>query len=46
MLVLRPLPQPSFGLLMIGGAVAALGMAGLFVLFAGARLSTSQQAHL
>jgi hypothetical protein len=41
LLVLRPLPQPSFGLPMIGGALAALGMAGLFVLFAGARLSAS-----
>ncbi len=39
LLVLRPLPQPSFGLPMIGGAVAALGMAGLFLLLAGARLS-------
>ena len=41
LLVLRPLPQPAFGLPMIGGALAALGMAGLFVLFAGARLSAS-----
>jgi hypothetical protein len=38
LLILRPLPQPSFGLPMIGGALAALGMAGLFVLLAGARL--------
>jgi len=38
LLVLRPLAQPSFGLPMIGGALAALGMAGLFLLFAGSRL--------
>jgi hypothetical protein len=38
LLVLRPLPQPGLGLPMIGGAVAALGMAGLFVLFTGSRL--------
>jgi len=38
LLILRPLPQPSFGLPMLGGALAALGMAGLFVLLAGARL--------
>src|SRR5258708_19931946 len=46
LLVLRPLPQPGFGLPMIGGAFAALGMAGLFVLFAGARFSASQRARL
>lgn len=44
LLVLRPLPQPAFGLPMIGGALAALGMAALFVLFAGARLSTRTEA--
>ena len=42
LLVLRPLPQPSFGLPMIGGALAALGMAGLFVLLAGARLPAAR----
>lgn len=41
LLVLRPLAQPDFGLPMIGGALAALGMAGLFVLFSGARLSAT-----
>ena len=38
LLVLRPLPQPSPGLPMLGGALAALGLCGLFVLLAGARL--------
>ena len=38
LLVLRPLPQPAFGWPMIGGALAALGMTGLFVLLAGTRL--------
>ena len=38
LLVLRPLPQPTFGLPMLGGALAALGVAGLFLLTAGARL--------
>jgi len=38
LLVLRPLPQPAFGLPMLGGALAALGMAGLFVLLTGAHL--------
>ena len=42
LLVLRPLPQPGFGLPIIGGALAALGMAGLFLLFAGSRLSTAR----
>ena len=41
LLVLRPLPQPSFGLPMFGGALAALGMAGLFLLLAGTRLPPS-----
>jgi hypothetical protein len=40
LLVLRPLPQHSFGLPIIGGALAALGMVGLFLLFTGSRLST------
>ena len=44
LLVLRPLPQPSFGLPMIGGALAALGLTGLFILFAGARISSAQAA--
>ena len=38
LLVLRPLPQPVFGIPMVGGALLALGVAGLFVLNAGARL--------
>jgi hypothetical protein len=42
LLVLRPLPQPGFGLPIIGGALAALGMAGLFLLFAGSRLSPAR----
>lgn len=38
LLVLRPLPQPTLGLPMLGGALAALGVAGGFVLLAGAQL--------
>ena len=46
LLILRPLPQPALGLPMLGGALAALGLAGLFLLFAGARISASQTAAL
>ncbi len=38
LLVLRPLEQVEIGLPMLGGALAALGVLGLFVLNAGARL--------
>ncbi len=41
LLVLRPLPQPGLGLPLLGGALAALGMAGLFALVAGARHSAA-----
>ena len=37
LLVLRPLPQPAFGLPLAGGALAALGLAGLFLLFTSSR---------
>jgi predicted membrane channel-forming protein YqfA (hemolysin III family) len=35
LLLLRPLPQPQPGLPMLGGALAALGLAGAYLLFAG-----------
>lgn len=38
LLVLRPLPQAAFGFPMLGGALAALGVLGVFMLTAGARL--------
>ena len=41
LLVLRPLTQVAFGLPMLGGALAALGVLGLFMLNAGARLEAS-----
>lgn len=46
LLVLRPLAQVSFGLPMLGGALAALGVLGLFVLNAGARLDRQTQVEV
>ncbi len=44
LLVMLPLPQHLFGLPMVGGAVAAMGLAGLFMLSVGAQLSGPQVA--
>ena len=44
LLVLRPLDQVAFGLPMLGGALAALGVLALFVLNAGVRLDRSAPA--